>query len=79
MLVLSRKVGETIVIGSHVTVTVARVSGSRVFLTIEAPANIRVDREEIWCAKNGGIRRASGIRRAPGDCATAGPEKTKQG
>ena len=52
MLVLLRKVGEEIVIGKQVVVGVARVTRSRVYLTIKAPANVRVDRKEIRTAKN---------------------------
>ena len=52
MLVLSRKVGEEIVIGREVIVGVARVFRDRVSLTIQAPTNVRVDREEIRLAKN---------------------------
>lgn len=47
MLVLSRKLGERIVIGQDVTITVVRVSGNRVSLGIEAPADVRVIRAEL--------------------------------
>lgn len=47
MLVLSRKKGETIVIGSEYAITVVRVVGGRVRLGIEAPEGVTVDREEI--------------------------------
>lgn len=47
MLVLSRKVGETIVIGDNVTVTVLSVKGNRVKLGIEAPRGVRVVRYEL--------------------------------
>jgi len=52
MLVLSRRIGESIVIGKEVIVRVARVSGTRAFLAIEAPTDIPVDRQEIWLVKN---------------------------
>jgi carbon storage regulator CsrA len=52
MLVLLRKTGEEIVIGRNVVVRVARVTRFRVYLAIEAPANIPVDRMEIRLAKN---------------------------
>jgi len=48
MLVLSRQVGETIVIGENVRVTVLHHKGRQVRLGIEAPANISVHREEIF-------------------------------
>ena len=47
MLVLSRKVGERILIGDHVTVTVVRIAGGGVRLGIEAPAEMAVIREEL--------------------------------
>jgi carbon storage regulator len=47
MLVLSRKVGERILIGDRVTVTVVRISGGGVRLGIEAPPEMAVIREEL--------------------------------
>ncbi len=47
MLVLSRKVGERILIGDQVTVTVVRVTGGGVRLGIEAPPEMAVIREEL--------------------------------
>ena len=47
MLVLSRKVGEQIVIGQGVTVTVLEVNGPRVRLGIVAPADVPVHRIEV--------------------------------
>ena len=47
MLVLSRKVGEKIVIGDNITVVVNRVSGNRISLGIEAPSNVRIIRGEL--------------------------------
>jgi len=47
MLVLSRKVGERILIGDRVTVTVVRVTGGGVRLGIEAPPEMAVIREEL--------------------------------
>lgn len=47
MLVLSRKIGERIMIGDAVTVTVVRISGGGVRLGIEAPADMAVVREEL--------------------------------
>jgi carbon storage regulator len=47
MLVLSRKVGEAIVIDGGIVVRVAEVHGGRVRLAIEAPRSVRVDREEV--------------------------------
>ena len=47
MLVLSRKVGESIQIEGGIRVTVTEVRGGRVRLSIEAPSNVRVLRKEI--------------------------------
>ena len=47
MLVLSRKVGERIVIGDEITVVVNRVSGNRVSLGIDAPEHVRIVRGEL--------------------------------
>jgi carbon storage regulator len=47
MLVLSRKVGERIWIGEHISVTVVRVTGGGVRIGIEAPAELPVVREEL--------------------------------
>jgi carbon storage regulator len=47
MLVLSRKLGEAIVIGNSVTISVLAVDGDRVKLGIAAPAEIPVHRKEV--------------------------------
>jgi carbon storage regulator len=47
MLVLTRKVGESIIIDGDVTVTVIALDGNKVRLGILAPPEVRVDREEI--------------------------------
>ena len=47
MLILSRKVGERIVIGNDITVVVNRVAGDRVTLGLEAPANVHILRGEL--------------------------------
>ena len=47
MLVLSRKVGEKIVIDGCITITVVAVDGNKVRLGITAPPKVRIDREEI--------------------------------
>ncbi len=48
MLVLTRKLGETIVISDNIKVTVIGVSGKQVKLGIEAPRGISVHREEVF-------------------------------
>ena len=47
MLIISRKVGERIVIDEQITVTIIEVRGDRVKLAIAAPATVSVDRAEI--------------------------------
>lgn len=47
MLVLTRKVGERVVIGNGITVAVVGVQGQKVRLGIVAPPDLAVDREEI--------------------------------
>jgi carbon storage regulator len=47
MLVLSRKVGERIQLGDHITVTLVKIQGNTVRLGIEAPPNMTVVREEL--------------------------------
>lgn len=47
MLVLSRKQGEQIRIGDNIVVTVHRLSGNRVSLGIEAPADCKIMRGEL--------------------------------
>ena len=47
MLVLTRRIGETIVIDNSVRVTVLEVKGERVRLGIAAPPDVLVDRQEI--------------------------------
>ena len=47
MLVLSRKVGQELIIGDNVRITINRVGGSRVTLGIEAPDDVRVVRGEL--------------------------------
>lgn len=47
MLVLSRKVGERLIIGDNITLVVNRVVGNRVTLGIEAPNSVRVVRAEL--------------------------------
>lgn len=48
MLVLTRRIGETLMIGDTMTVTVLAVSGTQVKLGIRAPRHVAVHREEIY-------------------------------
>jgi carbon storage regulator len=48
MLILTRRVGETVMIGDDVTITVLGVKGNQVRVGINAPKNVAVHREEIY-------------------------------
>jgi carbon storage regulator len=70
MLVLSRKLNETIVIGDNIRVTLVGIGGHQVRLGIEAPGEIRVMREELL------LREKAVDGQAP---AVGRPEATKAG
>jgi len=48
MLILTRRVGETLMVGDDVTITVLGVKGNQVRIGINAPKDVPVHREEIY-------------------------------
>ena len=48
MLILTRRVGEALVVGTEVTVTVMAVKGNQVRIGINAPKDVEVHREEVY-------------------------------
>ena len=48
MLILTRRVGETLMIGSDIVVTVLGVKGNQVRIGVKAPKDVAVHREEIF-------------------------------
>jgi carbon storage regulator len=73
MLVLSRRVGEEIIINDNIRVTVVAVKGDRVRLGIVAPRDVTVDRSEVherrmqFAAVGGDADAAIGVLPAPHD------------
>ena len=63
MLILTRRIGETLMIGEDVTVTVLGVKGTQVRVGIKAPKHVAVHREEIYQRmKSEGDAQATGGR-----------------
>jgi len=48
MLILTRRVGETLIVGDSIRLTVLGVKGNQVRIGINAPKDVAVHREEIW-------------------------------
>ncbi len=59
MLILSRRIGESIQIADTITVVVLGVQGNQVRLGVKAPAGVAVDRQEIHQRKRAGLPKPS--------------------
>ncbi|HON38445.1 MAG: carbon storage regulator CsrA [Desulfomonilia bacterium] len=59
MLILTRKVGETVAIGDDIQISVVEIKGTQVKLGIRAPKNVEVHREEIYLKIQEENRRAA--------------------
>jgi len=57
MLVLTRKIGESIRIGDDIVITLLGVRGNQYKVGIEAPKSVSVHREEVWQAIQDGVER----------------------
>ena len=63
MLVLSRREGEKLIIGGNVTVTILAVKGNQVRIGIDAPREVKIDREEIYQRKQKEKKALTGSKR----------------
>jgi carbon storage regulator len=65
MLILTRRVGETVMIGDSVTVTILGVKGNQVRVGVNAPKEIAVHREEIYERIKREEQAGGGVARRP--------------
>ena len=71
MLILTRRVGETVMIGDDVTITVLGVKGNQVRVGINAPKHVAVHREEIY-ERIKREQQSDGVKQPkPAECAPA--------
>jgi carbon storage regulator len=74
MLVLTRRVGEGITIGSNIRVVVVEIKGGQVRLGIEAPASVSIHRDEIYAKVRDENKKAG----APSDASDVPVEALKK-
>ena len=79
MLVLTRKPGEGIAIGSEIRVVVLEVKGTHVRLGIEAPATVQVHRDEVYARVLEENRQAAATRRIPAEVLNRSAYKGTEG
>jgi carbon storage regulator len=77
MLILTRRVGEVIMIGDDVTITVVGVKGNQVRLGVEAPGHVPVHREEIYKKLTEESPRIPSFAQTPGNKAGNDSESLK--
>lgn len=65
MLILTRRVGENVVIGDDIVISIVEVRGDAVRIGIQAPRSVSVHREEVWLE----LRRANEQAASPSDAA----------
>jgi carbon storage regulator len=61
MLLIQRKIGETVLMGDGIEVTVMEISGSRVKLGVQAPPEVQIVRKEIHLAALQNVAAAKGV------------------
>lgn len=72
MLVLTRKLGESIAIDDHIKITVVQIKGKQVRLGIKAPKETKIHREEVYSAIQDQNKEAvSGTQASPLDVSKA--------
>jgi len=83
MLVLTRKVNESVVIGSNIEVTILGIKDDQVRIGVSAPKDVRIYRKEIFEAIAAENRKAVGsveaVKQLEGFLATMAPEESENG
>ncbi len=73
MLMLTRKLGEKVIIGANITITVTAVTRGRVQLAFEAPSDVRILRAEL-AVRHANKPIDSELARSPAECTDAGSQ-----
>lgn len=67
MLILTRRVGENVIVGDDIIISVLEVRGDAVRIGVQAPRSVTVHREEVWLE----LKRANENAASPSDAAVA--------